>query len=73
MPLPQNYAALTALWPTLSGAGISDKLAAVNSTQAGEDLWPKANGWQGPINQNDLVAAGIITDDQRKAWEANPS
>ncbi len=67
----QNYQALAAAWPSLSGSDIWSNLVAINALVTGQDaggndiLWPQANGWNGPINQNDLVAAGIITDVQR--------
>lgn len=86
MAILQNYTALAAAWLSVSGAGILAKLSALNATITvaqtvdadGNVLtpniyWPQTNGWQGPINQNDLVVAGILTDPQRIAWEANPT
>lgn len=73
----QNYKALAAIWPTLTGNDIWAKLEALNATVATPEtkdekgiitpsvLWYAANGWQGPINQNDLVVVNIIDDKER--------
>lgn len=77
MAVPQNYTALAAIWPVLSGTDIASKLAALNITVSSTNpdgstvLWPYANGWQSLISENDLVPAGIITDDQRRTYEAS--
>lgn len=86
MSVPQNYAALSTIWPSLAGSTLSQKLSLLNAIVVTPKVvdsngvvltpdiyWPQANGWQGPINQNDLVVASIITDDERKAWEDNPT
>lgn len=78
----QDYAALKEQWAKLDGNTVAGKLAALNTMtmpapapvpQPAPDpsvvAWPQANGWQGPVNENDLVAAGIISDDDRKAVE----
>lgn len=67
--LIQDYAALAAVWPSVAGDNDFHKLQNLNATAVGETLWPQANGWQGPLNQNDLVPAGIYTDAQRKEFE----
>lgn len=59
----QDYEALVTSWNGETGS-IAERLAALN--EAG---WPQEHGWNGPINQNDLVPAGIITDEQRIDWE----
>lgn len=77
-----DYTALKAEWGKTSGSTVAEKLAALNAKTVAAvqsepqpepdpsvTNWPQANGWQGPINQNDLVAAGIITDNDRKAVE----
>lgn len=65
----QDYAALAAIWPSVAGANDFLKLQTLNATTVGDSLWPQANGWLGPLNQNDLVPAGVLTDEQRKQFE----
>lgn len=78
----QGYAALKTLWASLNSTDIAANLTVINETvvtaatvDANNNpvpavLWSQANGWSGLINQNDLVAAGIIVDDQRIQFEA---
>ena len=79
--MTQNYNALATAWASLTDANDFLKLQTLNATVATPQstdgqgnvtpavLWPQANGWEGPVNQNDLVPAGIYTDDQRKQFE----
>lgn len=66
-----DYKALAAIWPSVAGANDFEKLATLNAVTVKDKdiLWPQANGWLGLLNQNDLVPAGILTDDQRKQFE----
>lgn len=75
-----DYAALKLEWQSAQGSTVKDKLAFLNSQELPKPnpdpivekttiTWAEANGWIGPINQNDLVAAGIITDAERKKYE----
>lgn len=77
MAAPQNYTALATIWPNLAGTDITSKLATLNAIVFSTNpdgstvLWSYANGWESSISENDLVPAGIITDEQRKVYEAS--
>lgn len=81
----QNFSALSTEWATLPNTNtIWQNLTTINSTVTTDAVtddngnvltpaiyWPQANGWQGSVNQNDLVVAGIITDAERIAAEVS--
>lgn len=75
-----DYGALKEQWTKLEGKTIAEKLALLNAMTVPAPppapepdptvmSWSQANGWGGPINENDLVVAGLISDDDRKAAE----
>lgn len=51
----------------VAGTSGTDVIQGTPSTPA--VLWPQSNGWQGTINQNDLVASGVISNADRIAFE----
>lgn len=65
----QDYEALKTVYAGLPSGTIAEKLAAINAMMVDNQPWTIARGWGGPINQNDLVACDILTEQQRIDFE----